>query len=85
MTKLKVENGKLKAEKEVNEMKSEPVPRTSTRLEEKKEDLNAFPKNYKSKCLLYFTFTIAFYKLPSVRLNTTLSRITSSHAKQSKS
>ena len=62
-------------------MKSEPVPRTSTCQEEKKEDLNTFPQNYKNKCLLYFAFTITFYKVPSVRSNKMLSRITSSHAK----
>ena len=63
--------------------KSEPVPRTSTSQGEKKENKTHSPK-LQNECLLYFAFTIAFYKLPSARLNTMSSRITSSHAKQSK-
>ena len=48
-----------------NEMKSEPRARTSTHKEEKKE--NYSPK-LQNKCLLYFAFTIAFHKLPNVKL-----------------
>ena len=57
----KVEN---KAEKE---MKSKPRTRISTYQEEKKRKTELFPK-LQNKCLLYFAFTSALYKLPTVRL-----------------
>ena len=49
-------------------MKSKPQTRTSTYQEEKKENEIHSPK-LPNNCLLYFAFTIAFYKLPTIRLN----------------
>ena len=48
-------------------MKSKPQTRTSTYQEEKKRKTELLPK-LQNKCLLYFAFTIALYKLPTVRL-----------------
>ena len=49
-------------------MKSKPQTGTSIYQEEKKENEIHSPK-LQNECLLYFTFTITFHKLPTVRVN----------------
>ena len=78
----KVETEDIKP-KETNEKKSEPVPRPVHTKKRRKKIKKRIPLKLQSKYLLYFTFTIAF-QATNHSQNTITSRITSSHAKQSK-